>query len=124
MAELSTLGGVIKTAYEGESNTNAFTDSDKAAVGGIPTKVTDLSDGGDYAKTSQLFDGAYASLSGTPDIPEKVSDLSDGGDYAETSQLFDGAYASLSGTPDIPEKVSDLSDGDDCSTTCQLWGGA
>src|SRR5690625_5976255 len=75
MAELSTLGGVIKTAYEGESNTNAFTDSDKAAVGGIPTKVTDLSDGGDYAKTSQLFDGAYASLSGTPDIPADAWDV-------------------------------------------------
>src|SRR5690625_7542785 len=108
MAELSTLGGVIKTAYEGESNTNAFTDSDKAAVGGIPTKVTDLSDGGDYAKTSQLFDGAYASLCGTPDIPAQVADLSEGGDDAKTSQLVDGAYASHSGTPTIPDTTADL----------------
>ena len=35
MAELSTLGGVIKTAYEGESNTNAFTDAEKSKLAGI-----------------------------------------------------------------------------------------
>lgn len=32
MAELSTLGAVIKTAYEGEANTNAFTDSEKSKL--------------------------------------------------------------------------------------------
>lgn len=35
MAELSTLGGVIKPAYEGEANTNAFTDAEKAKLEGI-----------------------------------------------------------------------------------------
>lgn len=35
MAELSTLGDVIKTAYEGESNTNAFTDAEKSKLSQI-----------------------------------------------------------------------------------------
>lgn len=32
MAELSTLGSVIKTAYEGEANSNAFTDAEKTKL--------------------------------------------------------------------------------------------
>lgn len=35
MPELSTLGDVIKPAYEGESNTNAFTDAEKQKLGQI-----------------------------------------------------------------------------------------
>lgn len=35
MAELSTLGSVIKTAYEGESDTNAFTDAERSKLAGI-----------------------------------------------------------------------------------------
>ena len=40
MAELSTLGGVIKTAYEGQPNTNAFTDADKAKMAAIEEEAT------------------------------------------------------------------------------------
>lgn len=40
MAELSTLGGVIKAAYEGESNTNAFTDAEKSKLAGIAENAT------------------------------------------------------------------------------------
>ena len=35
MAELSTLGSVIKTAYEGQPNTNAFTDAEKTKLSGL-----------------------------------------------------------------------------------------
>lgn len=35
MAELSTLGVVIKTAYEGRPDTNAFTDAEKAKLAGL-----------------------------------------------------------------------------------------
>lgn len=35
--ELSTLGSVIKTAYEGQSNTNAFTDTEQTKLAGIET---------------------------------------------------------------------------------------
>jgi|GEM_PF-3407720 len=40
MAELSTLGSVIKTAYEGEPNTNAFTDQEKAKLSGMSDLAT------------------------------------------------------------------------------------
>lgn len=41
--QLSTLGSVIKTAYEGEANTNAFTDAEQTKLTGIETSadVTD-----------------------------------------------------------------------------------
>lgn len=35
MPELGTLGAVIKTTYEGEANTNAFTDAEKSKLAGI-----------------------------------------------------------------------------------------
>src|SRR5690554_5556094 len=35
MPELDTLGAVIKTTYEGEANTNAFTDAEKSKLAGI-----------------------------------------------------------------------------------------
>lgn len=38
--ELSTLGSVIKTAYEGESDTNAFTDVEKSKLASIEAEAT------------------------------------------------------------------------------------
>lgn len=38
--QLSSQGPVIKTAYEGQSNTNAFTDSEKTKLAGIATSAT------------------------------------------------------------------------------------
>lgn len=35
MPELNTLGTVIKTTYEGEADTNAFTDAEKSKLAGI-----------------------------------------------------------------------------------------
>jgi len=40
MAELSTLGHVIKAAYEGQPNTNAFTDAEKAKLAGLSAVAT------------------------------------------------------------------------------------
>mgnify|MGYP001205308260 CR=1 FL=1 len=40
MPELNTLGPVIKTTYESEANTNAFTDAEKAKLGGIAAGAT------------------------------------------------------------------------------------
>lgn len=40
MAELSTLGHVIKAAYEGQPNTNAYTDPDKAKLTGLTPLAT------------------------------------------------------------------------------------
>lgn len=38
--ELSTLGAVLKAAYEAEANTNAYTDAEKTKLGGIATGAT------------------------------------------------------------------------------------
>ncbi len=38
--QLSTLGSVIKTAYEGEADTNVFTDSEKSKLTGIASGAT------------------------------------------------------------------------------------
>src|SRR5690625_5663797 len=40
MAELSTLGHVIKAAYEGQPNTNAYTDPEKARVAALVELAT------------------------------------------------------------------------------------
>lgn len=40
MPELSTLGHVIKEAYEGQTNTNAYTDAEKAKLAGIEAEAT------------------------------------------------------------------------------------
>lgn len=37
--EISTLGGVIKTAYEGQPNTNAFTDAEKSKLAGATDRA-------------------------------------------------------------------------------------
>lgn len=39
MAEITTLGAPIKTAYEGQPNTNAFTDAEKTKLAGLPETV-------------------------------------------------------------------------------------
>lgn len=44
MAELSTLGAVIKAAYEAESNTNALTDSEKAILAEISLSGSEFAD--------------------------------------------------------------------------------
>lgn len=69
MAELSTLGSVIKAAYEGEANTNAYTDAEKSKLAGIeagaqvnPSVATTSSDGlmssADKAKLDGIEAGA------------------------------------------------------------------
>lgn len=50
MSELSTLGAVIKTAYEKQSNTNAYTDADKTKV----SSAVESSDLAPYAKTADV----------------------------------------------------------------------
>src|SRR5690625_5173378 len=110
MAELSTLGSVIKTAYEKQSNTNAFTDAQKSAV----TSAVQPADLGPYAKTADLFSGNYDDLSGKPTIPAAVTSngslTNDAGyltehqslaGYAKTADLFSGAYDDLTGKPTL-----------------------
>lgn len=60
MAELSTLGSVIKTAYEGESDTNAFTDAEKSKLSGIEASA-DVTDATNVAAAGAIMDGDFSS---------------------------------------------------------------
>lgn len=62
-AELSSLGSVIKTAYEGQANTNAFTDADEAKLDGIVEGIAD----GDHLVVNDADAAAtdYARLTAT-----------------------------------------------------------
>lgn len=63
--ELNTLGPVVKTTYEGQPNTNAFTDAEKVKL----ANLSDLQFSGAYADLTgkpALFSGAWNDLTGRP----------------------------------------------------------
>lgn len=68
MAELSTLGSVIKMAYEGEANTNAFTDALLSKLNGIEAGADVTPELADVATS-----GAYGDLTGTPTLGSAAS---------------------------------------------------
>lgn len=85
MPELSTLGSVIKTAYEAEPDTNAFTDTEKAKLAGLANVATT---------------GSYNDLTGKPTIPSgNYADLT--GKPVLSPVATSGAYSDLSGKPDV-----------------------
>src|SRR5690625_336806 len=79
MAELSTLGHVIKAAYEGQPNTNAFTDPEKAKLSGL----SDLATSGQWA-----------------DIGGKPAFIAAGASEEEARQAIGALSASLLGAAD------------------------
>ena len=67
MVELNTLGSVIKSTYEAEPNTNAFTDPEKAKLAGL----ADVATSGSYADltdTPTIPGGTYDELTGRPTL--------------------------------------------------------
>lgn len=63
--ELNTLGPVVKTTYEGQPDTNAFTDAEKAKL----ASMSDTTFSGAYADLTgkpALFSGAWPDLTGKP----------------------------------------------------------
>ena len=84
MAELSTLGSVIKTAYEGQTNTNAFTDA-------LQTKLNGLN-AANYATAAQgaLADTALQSVPAGVAVPDAAAD-------PVTAAEFNALLASLRG---------------------------
>lgn len=79
MPELSTLGHVIKPAYEAQPNTNAFTDAEKSKLAGIESEATknapdgDLLDRGNHTGVQ-----AAASIIDLPDLLADKVDAEDG----------------------------------------------
>lgn len=92
----------IKTKYESNSDTNAFTDSEKTKLAGLGsyTTLTDKPDLSVYALISQLFSGNYNDLSNKPDLSI----------YAQLTQLFSGNYNDLTNLPDLTYLLRGLSD--------------
>ena len=101
MAELSTLGSVIKTAYEGQTNTNAFTDAlqtklsgieagaevNTVSPGDIPTAPADI--GAATAAQGALADTALQSVPAGVAVPDAVAE--------PTMEEFNALLASLRG---------------------------
>lgn len=84
MPELTTLGNPLKSTYEAENNTNAFTDAEKAKLSSLAGVATS---------------GSYSDLTDAPTIPSGVyGDLT--GKPVLSSVATSGAYADLTGQPD------------------------
>lgn len=86
--QLSTLGSVVKTAYEGQSNTNAFTDTEK-------TKLTNIEAGATNNSTDAVL-VARANHTGT----QLMSTISDAGNLAtldtvDTAQIDNNAITTV-----------------------------
>lgn len=72
--ELSTLGSVIKTAYEGQTNTNVYTDAEKTKLAGIET-AADVTDEANVV--SSLSGAALTNVDPTAADEILVQDASD-----------------------------------------------
>ena len=77
----------------------------------IPQNVSDLQDGDDYVKGSDLATvattGDYSDLQNTPTIPENISDLNNDSNFVESSDLATvattGSYDDLQDKPDLSD---------------------
>jgi len=124
MAELSTLGHVIKAAYEGQPNTNAFTDPEKAKLSGLSDLATSgqwadiggkpafIAAGASEEEARQAIGALSASLLGAAD---GVAQL-DGAGTVPLSQLnleglaYKGLWDADSNTPAISDGVGEDAD--------------
>lgn len=103
--ELNTLGAVIKTAYEGQDDTNAFTNADKDKL----ANLADTSFSGAYVDLTgkpALFSGAWPDLTDKPlyiaagDSREAV--MSDIGAIPESEKAQANGVAPLDATGFVP----------------------
>lgn len=75
MAELSTLGHVIKEAYENQTNTNAFTDPEKAKLAGLEAEATKNAPDADLLDRSNHT--GVQSAASIIDLPDLLADKVD-----------------------------------------------
>lgn len=97
--ELSTLGGPIKTAYEGEPDTNAFTDAEK-------TKLANLSAVAGTGNFSDLINKPNFVDADTIGVPGGIAPLDASGfvpaEMLNVSGLqFKGAWSPTTNTPEL-----------------------
>lgn len=89
MAELSTLGSVIKTAYEGQANTNAFTDSEQTKLSGIETAATADQTG---AEIKTAYEGEANTNAFTDAEQTKLAGIETGATADQTGAEIKTAY--------------------------------
>lgn len=115
MPELDTLGAVIKSAYESQSDTNAFTDIEKSKLGGLAP----VAESGDYAdltgKPAVIAEGATAAearaaigavSASEKAVPDGVATLDSSGvvplEQLNVSGLaFKGGWDASTNTPEL-----------------------
>jgi len=107
MAELSTLGSVIKVAYEGEANTNAYTDAEKSKLSGIeagaqvnPSVATTSADGLMSSADKAKLDGIEAGANNYS--------LPDAGASVRGGVLMATAVADAADETEVVERLNDL----------------
>src|SRR5690625_17505 len=123
MAELSTLGNVIKAAYEDEPNTNAYTDPEKAKLAGLSELATSgawedlekpafIAAGANAAEARDAIGAMDVALAG---VAGGVAQL-DGAGTVPLSQLnleglaYKGLWDAANNTPAIADGVGEDAD--------------
>lgn len=84
--ELSTLGAVIKTAYEGQPDTNAFTDAEKSKLAGMEENATrNSSDDQLRDRTTHTGGQAASTIIDLPELLDQKVDVVDGFGLSESN---------------------------------------
>ena len=107
--ELGTLGGVIKTAYEGEANTHAYTTADRDKVANVPADTTTALAGKsdtthnhdlDYAAIGHDHAGVYAPDGHNHDLAYAAIGHNHDADYAAAGHNHDLDYTAAAHATD------------------------
>lgn len=95
--ELSTLGSVIKTAYEGQADTNAFTDAEKTKLTGIEASadVTDATNVNAAGAVMESDYNAHTILAATTDNTPAALTV---GEQTLVGRITSGNIAALTAT--------------------------
>lgn len=84
--ELNTLGAVIKTAYEGQTNTNAYTDAEKEKLAGIAEEATkNQSDSALIDRSNHTGFQTASTISDLSDLMDTKVDKIDGQGLSESN---------------------------------------
>ncbi|ASV44574.1 tail protein [Agrobacterium phage Atu_ph02] len=101
MPELSSLGSTIKTAYESQSNTNAFTDAEKLRLASLDFTLPDLQ-AAFLPKTDRGIANGVASLDASGKVPMTQLNVS--------GLQFKGAWNPNTNTPAIVDGTGTAGD--------------
>lgn len=94
--QLSTLGSVIKTAYEGQANTNAYTDAEKTKVAGVETGATADQTDAEILAAVQSESGRTLATDGTKlDGIEANADVTDTANVTAAGAVMDSEVINL-----------------------------